>query len=590
LREKVRDFLAICVIMLGTRAFHCIMTTGTAFQLELFGPFRLVGPDGQRIEIVSKRGMALVALLAMAPGGERTRGWLQGQLWGSRAQAQAQSSLRRELTNLRRAANVNGHDLIGADHNRIWIDLERVQIDARAIDRPPTDFSEAFLEGIDISGEEAFEDWLREQRQVITQRRDQGALRQAQLPSAVIDLDAPVPGFSGRPAIAVLPLNNQTGNATLDYLADGISEELIERLSRLKWLPVIARSASFIYRGAPTPLREIGQALGARYVLDGHIRQSDHSFQLTLNMADVETGYAVLSHTSDLPLQFDRETLDDLILEIVSALDMRIDAAEKTRASRKSESALSVEDLIWRARWHMHRFTKEDSVIAEKLFRDALTLAPNSPEALVQMTFFQVTSIWTQRKPEADMRALRQMAQRAIAADTEDGRAYLYAGMADMWLRKTALALPLFQKAIELNPSLAFAYVQIGCANSLSGNPQAAIAPLKMSLRLAPNDEQSFVALCELALAHLMLGNWDEAIAHADLSLNRRVAYWYAHTLKINALVRCDRIDDARAAAADLRAAKPDFTINLVDWVPFVDGKWNAFIREGLVSAGMHQA
>ena len=588
MREKVREFRLECGITLAKGVIICIMAAETAFQLQLLGPFRLSDAQGQRIEIVSKRGMALVALLAMAPGGERTRNWLQDVLWGSRGHVQGQSSLRRELANLRRDVNVGGHELIGADHNRIWIALDQVTVDARSGQRPSSSFSTSFLEGIDIPGEDGFEDWLREQRLLLKEDPGQGSIAQAQLPKDIVDLASPVPGFSGRPAIAVLPLDNLTGDDGLDYLSDGISEQLIDRLSRLKWLPVIARSASFAYRDKSTVVRDVGTALGARYVLDGHIRQSDNSFHLSLEMADVDTGYAVLTHKSDLPIQFDRETLDDVILEIVGVMDMRIDSAEKTRASRKSESALTVEDLIWRGRWHLHRFTREDSVIAERLFREALAISPSSPEALVQMTFFKARSIWTARKSEAEMRELRHLAQQAIVADADDGRPYMYAGMADLWMKRTSLALPLFEKAVELNPSLSLAHAQIGSTHILAGNPEQAIVPLRMALRLGPNDEHTFFVLGELAIALSMLSKWSLAVEHADLALNRRMAYWYAHTLKINALARQGELESARAAAADLRTVKPDFSLDAIEWLPFIDRKWNAFIREGLNMAGVN--
>ncbi len=564
------------------------MADKTAFQLQLLGSFRLSETEGQRIEIVSKKGMALVALLAMAPGGERARSWLQDVLWGSRGQVQAQSSLRRELANLRRDVNGAGHDLIGADKNRIWIALDQIAVDARAIEGPSNGLSASFLEGIDLPGEEGFEDWLRDQRQALKARHDVGLADQGAQQRDVLDVAASVPGFSGRPAIAVLPLDNLTDDNTLSYLSDGISEELIERLSRLRWLPVIARSASFAYRDKATNVRDIGVALGARYVLGGHIRRSDNSYHLSLDMADIDTGYSAFSHKSDLPLQLDRKTLDGLIVDLVGVLDMRIDAAEKTRASRKPESELTVDDLIWRARWHVHRYTAIDAARAEALLNEALGIAPNSSEALVQMTYLRLATIWTKRQTDADLQALRQLAQRAIAADGDDGRAYLYAGMTDMWMRKPALALPLFEKALELNPSLAFAHHQFGSFQILCGNPEAAIAPLKLAFRLAPNDEQSFMPLNELAVAHLMLGNLEEAIALTVQSLNRRVAFWYSHVIKINALARLGRLDQARAAVVDLMEIKPGFSIDAVDWVPFVDSKWNDFIRDGFQMAELN--
>lgn len=550
------------------------------------GPLRLFGPDGTRIELASKRGQALIAMLAVASGGERTRSWLQDRLWGSRQQPQAQASLRRELSNLRKVLVLGGANVLDANYNSVRLDLTRIEVDARDLDHIGGTGGE-FLEGLDVPGEDAFEDWLRDQRQQVERLSERDGAGQVRLPKTIVDLSEPVPGFRGRQAIAVLPLENLTTGDDLDYLADGISEELIERLSRLKWLPVIARSASFQYRDKPADLREIGQSLGVRYVLDGWIRQSESMFRLALNMADVETGLTVWNHASEVPLQFTKAMIDDLILEIVGVMDMRIDSAEKTRAIRISESNLTVEDLIWRGRWHLHRFTREDSLSAKEYFSEALRLVPNSAEALVQMTFFHARSIWSERKEEADMRALRQLAQRAIVADSEDSRGYMYAGMAELWMRRTGLALTLFERAIKLNPSLSLAHAQIGSTHILAGNAQAAVGPLKMALRLGPNDEHTFYVLGELAIAYCMLGEWDQAIDHANESLLRRVAYWYAHCSKINALARKGSLTEADFALRQLQESKPDFSLTYVDWLPFVDRKWTEFIKAGLRMAGM---
>jgi DNA-binding SARP family transcriptional activator len=136
---------------------------GGNYRLRLVGPFRLTGPDGTRIDISSRKGRALIAMLAMAPDGERTRGWLQDRLWGSRPAAQAQASLRRELANLRLAVNGTAESLLlQADYQRAWIDLARLEVDALNGGGPGE-----FLEGMDLPGEDGFEDWLREQRQAL---------------------------------------------------------------------------------------------------------------------------------------------------------------------------------------------------------------------------------------------------------------------------------------------------------------------------------------------------------------------------------------------------------------------------------------
>ena len=142
----------------------------------------------------------------------------------------------------------------------------------------------------------------------------------------------------------------------------------------------------------------------------------------------------------------------------------------------------------------------------------------------------------------------------------------MYAGMAELWMRQTRKALALFDKAVELNPSLSLAHAQIGSAHILRDAPAAAEAPLRLALRLGPNDEHNFYVLGELAVAHYMMGQWDRAIDHADQSLLRRTAYWYAHTTKINALVEKGEIKEAQFAARHLIC--PDELADLYEWCP----------------------
>jgi tetratricopeptide (TPR) repeat protein len=177
------------------------------------------------------------------------------------------------------------------------------------------------------------------------------------------------------------------------------------------------------------------------------------------------------------------------------------------------------------------------------------------------------------------------MAHRAIVADPDDGRGHLLAGIAEMWLRQTGRARALLERAIELNPSLCHGHAQLGCCFNLAGDPAAAIGPLRRARRLSPNDFYVFFIIGELALSHWMLGPWAEAIDHADQSLIRRPAYWYALVIKINALVGNGSFKAAREAYDELMTVKPDFTPQFIEWTPFIDRAWNRRLTEGLAAA-----
>ncbi len=558
-------------------------------RLQLMGPFRLAAPDGSRIEISSRKAQALIALLAVSGNGERTRSWLQTMLWGSRAPEQARSSLRSELSSLRSALKQAGADVLASDKARVWLDLTQIETDLRNVDGAAIRH-DAFLEGLDIAGEEAFEDWLREERartsdlqqraaseQLIQKNRDQAA-------APGLLQSAP---FADLPALAVLPFANLTGDTARDFLTEGISEDLIDRLSRLRWLPIIARSSSFAVRDADPDPRKVGAMLGARYILEGRLRGLGDQMALTAALADSESGTVLWSSKLALGDSDAPEVIETLLSGLTSALSSRIDLEEQSRALRKPQSDLKVIDLIWRGRWHLNRMTREDSVKARECFDEALRQEPNSPEAIIQSTWARVWDLWARRGADDDIRDMRQMAQRAIIADCDDARGHMLAGIAEIWLRQPLRAEALLNRAIALNPSLVMAYVQLGSSLRLRDEPERAILALRTAIRLSPNDHDMFFIACELAASLLLSGQYDEALLHAEHAMSRRAAYWFAHVVKINALVRLDRQPEARAALAELMAAKSDFTHAFIDWQPYVDPRNNQFLKDGLNLAAL---
>lgn len=553
------------------------------FSLSLLGSFRLVGPDGERIDIVSRKGMAMVAMLATADGGERTRGWLQEKLWGQRDRPQAQGSLRRELSHLREHLNAGPTPALICERQRVQLDLQQFDIDVL---RPRQEAGAAgdFLEGFDLAGEEGFEDWLREQRSLLAARASGQAAGERPALRAVPAALAPESGFVDRPALAILPFANLTGDPANDYLCEGVSEDLIDRVSRLRWLPVISRNSSFAFASDRVDPRVVGQRLRAKYLLEGRLKTTSDGFSLAVNLSDAASGYSMWSHRVPLPPDRSQDALDPIVAELVGVLDTQVDYAEQARARGNRQNRLEFNNLIWRGRWHLNRLTSADSGIARQLFEQALDLEPDSPEALIQATYCLGWTLWAQRGSETQIGEMRRLAHRAIVADPDDGRGHMLAGIAELWLRQTARARTLFERAIALNPSLCQAHAQLGCQHNLVGEPAQAIEPLRRAQRLSPNDIHIFFIIGELALSYWMLGRWDDAIDHADQSLVRRPAYWYALVIKINALIGKGDRAAARRAYDELMTLKPDFTPRFIDWTPFIDRTWNQRLADGIAA------
>jgi TolB-like protein len=572
------------------------------FALSLFGPFRLTGPNGKRIEIASKKGMALIAMLAMGKEGERTREWLQEKLWGSRQQTQAQSSLRRELSNLRKLLNTGLTPLLICAHGRVRLDLEHLDVDAltpngtgRPAAQAPTDGE--FLEGIDIPNEEGFEEWLREQRSALREhvRSSSEPRRSGNGPTAVTPLHAgtqlqvtvaaeesPVAqAFATGPSLAVLRVANLTGNPDDAYFAEGFRQELINALSRLRWLTVIAGDSEGT---RSTASGNDVTALGAKYLIDGTLRTADDLMLIDVKLYEAARTQIVWSKRLEIARPLVTTALDECLNEVVAHLGSKIDRGEQLRARERPSSSATVTDLVWRGRWHLNRLKRADSDKAQELFSRALAIDPHSPEALINATHALAWAIWSGRQPPHRVHEFRHLAQQSMQADPSDGRAFWLAGTAETWLRHMQPALDLLFQAVELTPSLAIAYAQIGCTLNLCRKPDEAGQHLQLARRLSPFDVHLFFVLGELAMMSSLLKRYEDALAYADLSIARRQQYWYAHMIKVDALVRLGERERASMALEELLALKPRFSRSYIDWIPFEDRSLNKLFAESILS------
>lgn len=538
-------------------------------KLNLYGPFGLIAPSGVRVEVKSKKGAALIAMLALSSEGERTRSWLQDRLWGSRERAQAQNSLRRELSHLRSVLDAGGVPILRTGSGRVSLTLAHVEIVAR---KPGQDL----LEGFDIPGEDGFEDWLRDQRQASS-----AVLASAPaVPALPLPLSLPA-AFHRTASIAILPFTNLTGDPDKAYLAEGIGDELLDRVSRLRWLPVISPGQSFIADDTESSL-DVGRRLGAAYVLSGKLRIADGEYWLSGQITDCASGVLVWSPRLRLPAPHASNAMVPFVNELVAALENRLGDVEQGRARALPGTDLGVNDLIWRGRWHLHRLSRQDSDAAIACLENALALDPRSSEALIQLATAKLYNVWAERGTSDGIAELRKLAQQAMLADNKDGRGYTVAAIVEMWMRRPERAEKLFDQAVALNPSLFMAWSHIGGMNNLRGRPADALAPLHQALKLSPHDEQVFYVSAEIAIANLFLGDWQKAIDHAERAIVLRPAYWYAHVIRINALARSGQLAEARAAQAELMSAKPRFTPAYIDWLPYTETAPADFLKFGL--------
>jgi TolB-like protein len=309
------------------------------YGLVLLGPFRLTGPDGRLIDITSRRSMALVAMLALSRDGERSRGWLQERLWGSRGDTQAQGSLRTELSDLRKRVNLEEPPLLAAGHERVRLDLSRLDVDVRAAQAVAAVAGRFFggdlLPGLEIPGERGFEAWLFDQRQALAH-----ALERAQAGSPRGDLAGPSDAQSRHGAIvdplrpwsevprdpqprrllAVLAFDSLSADPEIGYFSDQMSENIQIAACGVSGLNVIGRASSFQLRGAARAPEAVSASLGATHLLDGSVTKSGDRVWIAASRVDCASGATLWSDRYDRELVEVFDVQDEIAGAVANAL------------------------------------------------------------------------------------------------------------------------------------------------------------------------------------------------------------------------------------------------------------------------------
>ncbi len=207
-----------------------------------------------------------------------------------------------------------------------------------------------------------------------------GALRDQ--PAAPADPARPLFPLPDRPAIAVLPFTNMSDDSEQEYFSDGISEDIITALSKLRWFLVIARNSSFIYKGKSVHLKRIADELGVGYVVEGSVRKAGDRVRITAQLNDVATGSHIWAERYDRSLADVFAVQDEITEAIVVAIEPKLYAAENFRAQRKPPDSMDAWDLLMRALSHFWRVTAADNKIAQDLLQKAVTVDPNYGQAL----------------------------------------------------------------------------------------------------------------------------------------------------------------------------------------------------------------
>lgn len=414
--------------------------------------------------------------------------------------------------------------------------------------------------------------------------------------------DDAVPGFGGRPALAVLPFDPM-GAGTDPALADGLVEDLITRLAAWRWFPVIARNSTFTYRGQAVDVARVAREMGARYVVEGSVRQSGDRLRVTVQLLDGSTGHHVFAERFDRRMEDVFDVQDEIVDAVLGALAPALLRVEGMRALRKPAANLSAWDAFQRG-VTLLRLQDPGQADEARTFLDAAVAAdPDFAAAHGELAFAHVAAALyavgaTQGAPvggagmqEALARAAQhaeraaRAAGRAVAADPHDATAQLAAAAVAAMQQRVDDAEAALLRALERDPSSATGSWMLGNVRLGRGAADGAMPLYRRALRLSPRDPLLHHFQGALAAACLAAGRDAEALEAARESVAAQPAQGISYEpLVVAALVRLGRTDEAREVAARLRALRPDFNLGLARQIapgPLVEA-----IREALADAG----
>ncbi|HEY0463500.1 MAG TPA: hypothetical protein VGC79_04795 [Polyangiaceae bacterium] len=384
-------------------------------------------------------------------------------------------------------------------------------------------------------------------------------------PAPLVQLvDRPEPPVRRRASIAVMPFRDETSaDQGGRPIADGLTEDVIVRLARLRVLFVIARGTVYVLGERGIDAQEAGRILNVDYVASGSLRRRDGRLSVLVELAETQGARIVWTDQIDGVVGDTFSMLDAIVNRIVAAIAEEIEAAECNRALLKPPSSLDAWEAYHRGLWHMYKFNGVDNTHAARFFRDALELDPGFCRAYSGLSFthFQNAFLDLTGDRERQIGLALEAASQSLAADDRDPAAHWAMGRA-LWLNgKTSESCLELERSIELSPNFALGYYTLGFVHSQSGDPQAAIAATDYSRQLSPFDPLQFAMLASRALAHVRLGEFNEAADWAVRATGRPNAHTHILTIAAQCLVLANRPDEARKYLARITERTPGYNL-----------------------------
>jgi adenylate cyclase len=366
-----------------------------------------------------------------------------------------------------------------------------------------------------------------------------------------------------KPSIAVLPFANMSGDPEQEYFTDGITEDLLTGLARMRWLFVIARNSSFLFRGADVDVTEAGQRLGVRYIIGGTVRKAGSKLRITSHLLDAISGAHLWAERYDRNLVDIFALQDEITASVLAVIEPAVRKAEIERIKRKRPADLGAYDCYLRALAHMFDPRAEGRTLALKYVDQALAKDPNYAEAHgVAAWCYFAKSLWEGSMPANHLAAMLHHGRAVQSLQTEDAGTLAHAAIAlALATRDYAASLAMIDRAIAMNPSSAHAHGHGSVVCTWAGLCDKSIALSEQALRLSPFDPLSVMPLAGQAGAHLLKADYAKGLAFAHRALQVYPNHTPSLLIIIVCMMRLQRQSEAVAVARDFATVFPAYRI-----------------------------
>jgi TolB-like protein/class 3 adenylate cyclase/Flp pilus assembly protein TadD len=393
-----------------------------------------------------------------------------------------------------------------------------------------------------------------------------------------------------KPSIAVLPFANMSGDAEQEYFSEGITEDIITNLSRNHAFFVIARSASFTYKGPAVDVGRVGRELGVRYVLEGSVRRAGSRVRITAQLIEAASGHHLWADRYDRDLADVFAVQDEIARNINGAIAPGIIAAEIQQAQRKNPGQLDAWDRTVRAHWHIRRFTREDLAEARRLLEEAIAFDATNSMGLSDLAFarhFEGVFGWGDGRVVSHAK-LGEAARKAVAADDSDAMAHTALAIFDLFSGRHDEARRRLHRALELNPNSEFARGYLGGSYAFGGDYETALRHLDEALQLSPRGLLVVIwHLCR-GWAALLSERYDEAIEFTQQAREANPEFPDIYVVLASAYGHLGNAAAARAALDQLLQRMPALTASDERLTrPFARDEQRERFLEGLRKAGL---